>query len=168
MKKTFPWKRFLILFGIITVLLMTALTIKVLKTNRQVYIFADISECQAIVQRANDGEFSRYDTPSADKNVDGLAYTAFFAGAYSGDSCNFEIYAYEFVDSSTAEIYFQRSANKDTAGVNPNFSGGSNLVDADIVVLHGCTAYAVYMPSACENEVYQFLAGIFSIQIASF
>ena len=94
-----------------------------------------------------------------------LTNTAFFGGKYKDDSCDFEIYAYEFADRETAVTYFKRHTGK-VSETESNLSGHHGIFKSDLVVLHGNTAYVVYMSSSDEQEVRKILAETFSIQIA--
>lgn len=95
-----------------------------------------------------------YEPATSDQHVEGLEYTAFFGGKYQDASCSFEIYAYVFPDTETAEIYYERAAD-DGANMNPNFSGGMGLFGADRVVLNENTVYAVYMPFSANRQCLQ-------------
>lgn len=127
--------------------------------------FADISECEEIVAYARErGGSWTPRSASSDEHANELAYTQYFGGEYQDASCSFEIYAYVFADTESAETYYSR-ASAGRGGRNPTYSEGLGLFGAERVVLNGNAVYAVYMPSRYHQEVIKLLAEVFSITL---
>lgn len=133
--------------------------------DKSVCTFANISECEALIERAQaDGTFEIYESPASDKHAKGLEYTTFFGGKYSDSECRFEIFAYEFPDRETAVTYFKRHTGKNSR-IEVNYSSVIGLFGAHIIVLNGNTAYVVYTPSIYQPKTQQVLDEVFSIVV---
>lgn len=135
-------------------------------SNISIYIFEDISECNALVSSNEDGgNFTRYQDAEQDENLENLQYVQSFAGKYTCDRYTFEIFAYAFADSASARTYFENITGKNSYTLEENFSISSGLTASKIIVFKGNMAYAVYCPSSDLADVSNVLADLFTIKM---
>ncbi len=128
------------------------------------YIFEDINECENIEKlKSDDATVTVYDTPSADKNLGDLQYDDFYCASYESDDLDFEIFAYDFVDSDTAKEYFRKETGlheiRDTHFLA---SGGTKY---RIIVLDDDRGYITTFKTHDLEEVKTFLTRVFSKKI---
>ncbi len=134
--------------------------------NTSIYIFSDISECNALeAPSVADVYFTKYQNTTQDNNLNGLQYTEFFAGKYFCEQYTFEIFAYEFADPLAAKTYFENATGKNANELDANFSMASGATTSHIVVFNGNMAYAVYCPSNSLFDVATVLEDHFQIKI---
>ena len=127
-----------------------------------VWIFDDISECEAITQLSyEDAELVKYETPTADKHLKNLSYSRFFAAEYKSKEVEFEIFAYEFNDFASAQKYFENVTGIDGSSVS-NFVISSGMTRSEIVVLDNERAYTVLTSRADLKETERALGELFS------
>ena len=135
--------------------------------DTSIYIFSDIKECQTIeTLDAKVGRFQKYQDTAFDKHANDLKCTAFFGGEYSCDVYSFQIFAYVFEDTTTAQEYFERTTGKVSDSLSTNFSLASGVISSHLVVFDGKHAYAVYFPTSATAEVLQLLSVCFETKIA--
>ena len=163
-------KQMVTLVGCILAVLLIGLSIVMptlrLHVNTDIYIFEDISECEALASlKTEGGNFTKYQDTKLDGNLNNLQYSKFFAGKYSCAQYNFEIFAYAFDDSASAKTYFKNATGKDSTALDANFSIVSGIMTSHIIVLKGNTAYAVYCPSTDLADVSMILADCFEIRL---
>ena len=132
-----------------------------------IYIFADISECENIEKlKHEDAIITVYDTPEKDKNAKGLEYEKFFAAEYDSSELEFEIFAYEFKDGDTAKKYFRNeTGKKDDRDIN--FSSSKGMFGYILIVINDNMAYSALSSSADADELEDFLANVFSLNLDS-
>ena len=153
-------------FAVVIIAVCVALPFLQIHRNTNVYIFSDISECNALEELSvTDGHFTRYQNTTQDSNLQGLQYAAFFAGKYSCEQYTFEIYAYEFTEPAAAKTYFENATGKNTNELDSNFSLASGMTTSHIIAFHKNMAYAVYCPSNDLSDVSMVLAEYFQNKI---
>lgn len=147
--------------------LFLAITTALNHANVEIYVFEDISECQALETLDKvDGAFIRYQDTAKDKHLADLEFTSYFAGEYSCKQYHFQIFAYEFCDVSNAKEYFNNVAGKNTDELNRNFSLSSGIINSELVVLYDARAYRVHFPTNNLLEITQILEDIFSLKMS--
>lgn len=131
-----------------------------------IYIFADIQECQAMEALSdNGGKFTKYQDAGKDKYSKDLSYTAFFGGEYCSSKCEFEICAYEFEDTVAARKYFDRVTGKNSYTMDKNFSLSSGLIHSQLVVFEKNKAYAMSFPTSVLYDVAQIMVKYFTVKV---
>lgn len=136
-----------------------------LDTNLGVYIFEDIKECQNIIaNKSDDAEIELYDTPNSDKYLNNLQYNDFFACKYLCDDFEFEIFAYEFVDSDTNKQYFENAADR-TSERYSDFLSWGGISNYSSVVIDGNNAYIIHSSTSNKKKVTEFIATVFSLKL---
>ena len=134
----------------------------------EIYVFADIAECEGIAELDYpNATVTRRDTPDGDKKLKGLAYESFYSAKFVADGMEFEIFAYEFVDSETAQAYFKNVTGKGLES-EQNFSSSTGLIKYRLCVLDGNLAYTLTAPNKYADEIEQnILPSLFSKKIGS-
>ena len=128
------------------------------------YIFSDISECQKISeQKAEGAQVEVLTSPDSDKYLQDAMYSQFYACRYSSDF-NFTLYAYEFVDESTAHDYFKRVTGKEYHD-NIGYSSVAGMSSYRRIVINKTDVYIVYTQSKTYVAVLEYLNGIFSVEL---
>lgn len=151
----------LIIVGVIGVIYMMQMHL-----DTDIYIFADLSECQLLESLNNkDEKFIKYQDAALDDHIRDLKYTSFFGGEYSCDLYEFEIFAYEFSDAASAQSYFENATGKNSDDVDPNFSLVSGFMSSHIIAFNENKAYSIYFPTSAFSEISQLLAEHFTIKI---
>lgn len=153
---------------IILVLLSTVITLCSCKPKDvEVYIFTDLSECQAIESdQFTNAQVTVYDSPSNDKYIKDLDYSNFYACNYSSAQMHFELFAYEFPDSETAQAYFRNATGQ--AGnktVNYLISEGLFSQTHHRIVCSKNLAYSIYTNPSDADAVANYINHIFSEKI---
>ncbi|MBE6958460.1 MAG: hypothetical protein E7447_04845 [Ruminococcaceae bacterium] len=135
-------------------------------SNISIYIFEDISECNALVSSNEDGgNFTKYQNAEQDENLENLQYVQSFAGKYTCDRYTFEIFAYAFADPASARTYFENITGKNSYTLEENFSISSGLTSSRIIVFKGNMAYAVYCPARDLDAISEVLENCFQVKI---
>ena len=135
-------------------------------SNISIYIFEDISECNALVSLNEEGgSFTKYQDAEQDENLENLQYVQSFTGKYTCDRYTFEIFAYAFADSASARTYFENITGKNSYTLEENFSISSGLTSSRIIVFKGNMAYAVYCPASDIDDVSEVLETAFRQKI---
>lgn len=127
-------------------------------------VFADLEECKTL-SKQTDAVFSAYEDVKLDKAVKDIRYSAFYAGEYSCDQYDFEIFAYTFESTEDARVYFKNTTGKKSEGMYSNFSVSSGFFTSRVVVFEENRAYSVSTKTANLKQVCEFLAGVFSREI---
>lgn len=129
------------------------------------YIFADISECEAIKMSKLDGaRFESYDPHEKDDNLKDLNFEKSFCGKFTCDDFEFEIFAYEFSASETAKAYFVSETGK-TDNPDTTFSGSWGATNGRFIVLDSERVYQIKSKSKYRDDIFEFLSEIFSKEI---
>jgi hypothetical protein len=136
-------------------------------------VFSDIKECEALKNSNLEGAcFEEYDISEKDRYLKELAYTACFAGRFSCDEFDFEIYAYEFADVDTAKQYFENATGKQQESDHKrNFSLvqgiGIPLFNTSFTVYEGKNAYRIYTDNWKDwKHIKALLDEIFTVQVS--
>jgi len=129
------------------------------------YIFEDISECENIEKlKSEDAVVTVYDSPDSDKNLGDLQYDDFYCASYESKELDFEIFAYDFVDSDSAKEYFRNDTGlhkiRDTHYLESGGMGYSRIIALDYD-----RAYITTFKTRDLREVKTFLAKVFSKKI---
>ena len=150
----------------VLVLLLILLSLcSCLDTNIEVYIFDDITECQNIItNKSDDVDIEVYETPNSDKYLKDLEYEDFFACKYVCDDFEFEIFAYEFVDSDTNKQYFENVTDR-TSERYSDFLSWGGISNYSSVVINGNNAYIIHSSTSNKNKVTKFIATVFSVKL---
>ena len=136
-------------------------------TESNYRIFENISECEKIeANMAEDATITKYRTPEADQNLKDLSYNAFFAAQYESSDMSFTIFAYEFSNNEAAKQYFKNSTGK-TSKTDVNFSCATGLFSSEErgVFIDGNNAYTVLSVPKHSNDIYDYLAQCFSLNL---
>lgn len=131
--------------------------------GNDVYIFADITECEGFSIR-EDIQFSIYDTPIKDSNIGTLSYERFIGGYYTLNNIDFELFAYEFNDSLSAKEYFSKTTGKSDE-LNTNFSINRGMLTYRLIVIDDKRAYTISSKAENGDEISELLAETFSVKI---
>ena len=99
-----------ILLGLIVVILLIAgFVIYMLSYSspNEYFIFQTIDECERLIPSdRTELIIERYVSPEKDKNLKNLSYESFFGMNFHSNELEYEIFAYEFVDSDSALEYY--------------------------------------------------------------
>ena len=127
-----------------------------------IYIFENISECENIEEyKSDDAVVTIYDIPTDDKNLDDLEYDSFYAASYESDELDFEIFAYEFVDSDSAKEYFSKKTGIESV-YSTMFLTSGGMTKYDIIVIDESRAYYAETSKEDEEDMNQLLSRVFS------
>lgn len=128
------------------------------------YIFEDINECENIEKfKSEDAVVTIYDSPDSDKNLGDLQYDDFYCASYESKDMDFEIFAYDFVDSDTAKEYFRNETGlQEIRDTHFLASGG---IGYSIIVLDNDRTYIATFKTRDLEEVKTFLSKVFSKRI---
>ena len=172
-KRLAPTVLCLILFAVVGIVLLTYMTLNPL--TREYFIFQNIEECELLIPTDHsNAEIIRYDSPSKDKKLKGLPYNNFWAVKFESDTLEYEIFAYEFVDSDSALKYYINVTGKNSyeknlplksEDENKLFCASRGMFFYEIVVIYQNKAYQIIVPNRYEDEVNNLLATAFSQQI---
>ena len=128
-------------------------------------IFADISECEEVFQKdIENANFEKYNTPHSDEYIKKLEYESFFAGKYSSDEFEFEIFAYEFKNSDLAKAYYKNYSG-DHAPKNSLFGSRTSVFSYELIVVDYERAYTIYASTNDSKKVELFIHDAFSVEI---
>lgn len=127
-------------------------------------IFEDINECENIEKlKSEDAVITVYDSPDLDKNLGDLQYEDFYCASYESKELDFEIFAYDFVDSDSAKEYFRNDTGlSEIRDTHFLASGGMGY---RIIVLDDDRAYITTFKTRDLREVKTFLSRVFSKRI---
>lgn len=162
-----------IIFAIIFVIVFFDMAVPLPKNY---YIFQDIEECERLFPADLPNSnimVEKYDTPTKDKGVKDLSYTAFFGMKYKSDTLKYEIFAYEFESSDAALQYFVNVTGKtsykdrlplDENDTNTLFSVTKGF-STRIVIVSQNRAYKVNVPNKYLNALTEKLWENFSQEI---
>ena len=129
------------------------------------YIFEDISECENIEKlKSEDAVVTVYDSPDSDKNLGDLQYDDFYCASYKSNNLDFEIFAYDFVDSDSAKEYY----NKETklgCDSDATFHTSKGMSLYDIIALEYDKVYIAKSSAKDSDDLNSFLNKVFSKRI---
>jgi len=134
-----------------------------INTHADYYIFQNISECQALSKLGlEDEKLTPYENAEVDKHLNALHYTDFFAAKYTSSTLEFEIFAYTFENTKSAQSYFANLTGKnDTLETNFLISGGI-AGNYEMIVIDGKNAYSIITPKAYLDEIINLLSSVFT------
>lgn len=174
----FSKKNLPILFGLIVVLILIAgFVIYMLNYSspNEYFIFQNINECEHLIPAdQTDLTIERYASPEKDKNLKELSYESFFGMKFHSNELEYEIFAYEFVDSNSALKYYinvtgQNSYKKELPlsqdDDNRRLSGSKGMFFYRLVVVYQNKAYLVIAPTQYGDAIDKLLADTFSYQL---
>lgn len=134
-------------------------------TNFDVYIFQDIKECQNIIANKDENtDIEVFDTPNDDKYLKDLRYNDFFSCRYSCDDFDFEMFAYEFVDSDTSKEYFENVTDR-TSERDSDFLSWGGILSYSRVVIDGKNAYIIHSSTSNQEKINKFISTVFSVKL---
>lgn len=126
------------------------------------YIFENIKECATLeTQKTKESYITLYDSPSKDKNLNDLKYDEFYAGKYSSDELSFEIFAYQFIDSDNAKIYFKNNTGIET-NLDTHYLASGGISKYNVIVIDNKNAYCINTKKSQANELMLYLSEVFS------
>lgn len=129
------------------------------------YIFEDISECENIEKlKSEDAVVTVYDSPDSDKNLGDLQYDSFYCASYESKDFDFEIFAYDFVDSDFAKEYYNRET-KLGCDFDVTFHTSKGMSLYDIIVLDYDKVYIAKSSAKDSDDLNSFLNKVFSKKI---
>lgn len=158
----------------ITFLFIVGFIIYVLNYSspNEYFIFQNINECNQLLPADQSNlTIDRYVLPDKDKNLKDLSYEHFWGMKFYSAELEYEIFAYEFRDSSSALKYYinvtgQNSYKKELPLSNDNanrrLSASKGLSSYRLVVVYQNKAYLVIAPNEYEDEINKLLAETFS------
>ena len=128
------------------------------------YIFNEISELKEI-ENSVETEITVYNEVSKDKYLKDLKYNDYFGCKYTSNQLEFEIFAYEFVDKSTADNYYKKVTGK-TNEHKTVFSDVAGMNNFRRIVVHENKAYSVYCSANKSEEVLSFIKTYLPVKLA--
>ena len=159
--RSFIIKRLLsIMLIILSSLTITACMIQ----DADIYIFSDISECEAISEMIDENSILEvYDSPTSDVHYIDLEYVTFYGCKCSG-SLDFKLYAYEFASSDIAQEYFEtvtgRSCDKQVS-----FFIVAGATNYERTVINDNMIYTVSTTRSQAESVTTLLQEVFTIKL---
>ena len=139
------------------------------------FIFQNINECEQLVPaEQSDFAIERYNVPDEDRNLKELPYKSFWGMKFDSDELEYEIFAYEFVDSDSALKYYinvtgQNSYEKELPlsqdDDNRRLSASKGMFSYRLVVVYQNKAYLVIAPKQYGDAIDKLLADTFSYQL---
>lgn len=131
----------------------------------KVYIFENIEECQNInAYKSDNAVIELYDSPDGDKYLKDLQYNDFFACKYSSESFDFEIFAYEFLDSDTSKEYF-KNVTGNSSEDSSSFSSVKGMLYYRRIVIDENKAYTIFSAPNDSDTVEEYIATVFSVKL---
>ena len=132
-----------------------------------VYIFSDIEECRKFDEdMTSNAKVTIYNKPDTDTNLKDLKYLDFYACKCHSGEFEFEMFAYNFIDSDTAKEYFKNETGKND-DLEINFSNSSGMGLFRSIVIDGNKAYSVYCKDSDSLKVIEFINSIFTKQLVN-
>lgn len=143
---------------------------------KEYFIFQDINECSLLLPAdRSDLTIEEYTLPDKDKNLSNLSYEHFWGMKFHSTELEYEIFAYEFVDSDSALKYYinvtgQSSYKKElplsSDNINRRLSSSKGILSYRLVVVYQNKAYLIISPSKYEDAINKLLAENFSIPLS--
>lgn len=140
------------------------------------FIFQTIDECEKLIPAdQNDLIIEQYASPDKDKNLKDLSYESFFGMKFHSNELEYEIFAYEFVDSNSAFKYYinvtgQNSYEKelplDDNDENKRLSSSKGMSSYRLIAVYQHRAYVIVAPKQYEDTINNVLATVFSFQLS--
>lgn len=173
-----PKKSPILLGLIVVILLIVGFVIYMLNYSspNEYFIFQNIDECERLVSAdQTDSIVERYVSPEKDKNLKNLSYESFFGMNFYSNELEYEIFAYEFVDSNSALKYYinvtgQTSYEKelplDESYENKRLSSSKGMSSYRLIAVYQNKAYVIVAPKQYEDIINKMLASTFSFQIS--
>lgn len=173
-----PKKSPILLGLIVVILLIVGFVIYMLNYSspNEYFIFQTIDECERLVSAdQTDSIVERYVSPEKDKNLKNLSYESFFGMNFHSNELEYEIFAYEFVDSNSALKYYinvtgQNSYKKelplDDDNENKRLSSSKGTLSYRLIAVFQNKAYVIFAPQQYEDAINKMLATAFSFQLS--
>ena len=173
-----PKKSPILLGLIVVILLIVGFVIYMLNYSspNEYFIFQTIDECERLVSADQTNSIvERYVSPEKDKNLKNLSYESFFGMNFHSNELEYEIFAYEFVDSNSALKYYinvtgQTSYEKelplDESYENKRLSSSKGMSSYRLIAVYQNKAYVIVAPKQYEDIINKMLASTFSFQIS--
>ena len=140
------------------------------------FIFQTIDECERLIPSdQTELIIERYVSPEKDKNLKNLSYESFFGMNFHSNELEYEIFAYEFVDSDSALKYYinvtgQNSYEKelplDDSDENKRLSSSKGMWSYRLIAVHQNKAYVIVAPKQYEDVINKMLTTTFSFQLS--
>lgn len=171
-------KKLPILLGLIVVLLLIAgFVIYMLNYSspNEYFIFQTIDECERLIPTdQTDLIIEQYVSPEKDKNLKELSFESFFGMKFHSNELEYEIFAYEFVDSNSALKYYinvtgQNSYEEELPlsddNENKRLSSSKGMSSYRLIAVYQHKAYVIVAPKQYEDAINKMLATTFSCQL---
>ena len=163
-------KKFIIVTGVILLLFLFSIIVGFysnadlgLFEAKNIYIFSNIAECEKI-STFEDVSFSKYDSPDKDPYLKGLDYASFAGGNYTFRGDEFELFAYEFDNVSSAQEYFRNVTGK-AIKKTPNYNILRGSFGYRMVVIDEKKAYYLNCSAKAGDEIVELLSEIFTCKL---
>lgn len=173
-KKNLP-----ILLGLIVAFLLIAgfvIYMLIFSSPNEYFIFQTIDECEQLISTdQTDLLIERYASPEKDKNLKELSYESFFGMKFHSNEMEYEIFAYEFVDSNSALKYYinvtgQSSYEKELPlsddKENKRLSSSKGKSSYRLIAVYQDKAYVIVAPKQFEEAINKLLGTTFSCQLS--
>ena len=140
------------------------------------FIFQNINECEQLIPSDQSNLIiDRYASPEKDKNLKELSYKSFWGIKFHSNELEYEIFAYEFVDSNSALQYYinvtgQSSYEKELplsdGDENKRLSSSKGMSSYRLIAVYQHKAYVIVAPKQYEEAINKLLATTFSYQLS--
>ena len=168
MKRSFSIKRFVWTCVAIMGIFMLIFVINAIRVGMpsDYYIFADIYECDNLLQTEDDKTVITRLSPEQDKKLKDNKYVEFRGAEYSSPELHFKIFAYEFADADGAKQYFRNVTGKDITFDNTfSLSCGGLRGSLTLIVIDGSNAYRIRSTAKDYKELDALLKEFFNVNI---
>lgn len=172
-------KKLPILLGLIVVFLLIAgfvIYMLIFSSPNEYFIFQTIDECEQLIPTdQTDLLIERYTSPEKDTNLKGLSYESFFGMNIHSNEVEYEIFAYEFVDSNSALKYYisvtgQNSYEKELPlsddNENRRLSTSMGMSSYRLIAVYQNKAYVIVAPKQFEEAINKLLSTTFSCKLS--
>lgn len=144
--------------------------------THEYFIFQNLEECERLVPADySKAEVIQYDSPDSDKHLKELLFNDFWGINFKSDKLEYEIFAYEFVDSDTALKYYvdvtgQNSYKKKLPLKNEDenklLNASKGMSSYEIVAVYQNRAYRLVAPKQYEDAINELLSSVFSQKLS--
>ena len=149
---------------ILFVLLIFALC-SCIPTDLEFYIFDSIEECEQMEQAlSSEAEIHKLDIASEDSDAAKLQIGSSYAAAFRLDTWEFEIFAYEFKDSTQAQKYFFENTGKQSKE-KVNYSGVMGMNQYRLIVIDNEKSYKITTKAKNITALNELISKNFSLKI---
>ena len=161
---------------IIVMVVIVLLAIQTPLIYAEFYIFAEISECEHLLERQASDDYVKQDLQTAnDPHIKKLKYKDFWGMKYRSSSLAYEFYAYEFENADAALTYYvdvtgQTGYLEDIplseTAENKYWVESHTFFKYKMIVMLGNKVYRLTAPSKDAKEILDILSDAFSIPIS--